>query len=178
ADRAAGELAAPWPGLARRAALSLQDTLAADLDAAVAGTELARRPPRWWRVAGALQLGLALAAAAGALWLLALAGLGYLRVDDVVPTPEVEGIPVPTALFGGGVLAGLLLSLLAGFAVRAGARRRARRAERALSRRVEAVGERAVVGPVEEELAAQQRLREALAIAGEAPDRRRVLIAS
>ncbi|MET0685588.1 MAG: GTPase [Solirubrobacteraceae bacterium] len=178
ADRAAGELAAPWPGLARRAALSLQDTLAADLDAAVAGTELARRPPRWWRVAGALQLGLALAAAAGALWLLALAGLGYLRVDDVVPTPEMEGIPVPTALFGGGVLAGLLLSLLAGFAVRAGARRRARRAERALSRRVEAVGERAVVGPVEEELAAQQRLREALAIAGEAPDRRRVLIAS
>jgi GTP-binding protein EngB required for normal cell division len=178
ADRAAGELAAPWPGLARRAALSQEGTLAADLDTAVAGTELARRPPRWWRVAGTLQLGLALAAAAGALWLLALAGLGYLRVDDVVPTPEVEGIPVPTGLFGGGVLAGLLLSLLAGFAVRAGARRRARRAERALSRRVEAVGERAVVAPVEEELAAQQRLRDALAIAGEAPDRRRVLIAS
>ena len=76
---------------------------------------------------------------------------------------------MPTALLGGGALAGLLLSLLAGFAVRAGARRRARKAERALSRRVEAVGERAVVAPVEEELAAQQRLREALAIAGGRP---------
>jgi GTP-binding protein EngB required for normal cell division len=178
ADRAAGELAPPWPGLARRAALSLQDSLAADLDAAVTGTELARRPPRWWRAAGTLQLLLALAAAAGALWLLVLAGLGYLQVDDVVPMPEVAGIPLPTALLGGGVLAGLLLSLLAGFAVRAGARRRARKAERALARRVAAVGERAVVAPVEEELAAQRRLRAALEIAVDVPERRRVLIAS
>jgi len=178
ADRAAGDLPAPWPGLARRAALSQEDTLAADLDAAVSGTELARRPPRWWRVAGALQLLLAIAVAAGALWLLALAGLGYLQIDDVVPTPDVGGIPLPTALLGGGVLAGLLVALLAGLAVRAGARRRARKAERALSRRVEAVGERAVVAPVEAELAAQKGLREALAVATDVPERRRVLIAS
>ena len=178
ADRAAGDLPAPWPGLARRAALSQEGTLAADLDAAVSGTELARRPPRWWRVAGALQLLLAVAVAAGALWLLALAGLGYLQIDDVVPTPDVGGIPLPTALLGGGALAGLLVALLAGLAVRAGARRRARKAERALARRVEAVGERAVVAPVEAELAAQQRLREALAVAADVPERRRVLIAS
>jgi GTP-binding protein EngB required for normal cell division len=178
ADRAAGELAAPWPGLARRAALSQEEALAAELDAAVTGTELTRRPPRWWRVVGVLQLLLAIAVAAGALWLLALAGLGYLQVDDVVPTPDVAGIPVPTALLGGGALAGLLLSLLAGVAVRAGARRRARRAERRLSRGVEAVGARLVVAPVEAELAAQQRLREALEIAGDVPKRRGVLIAS
>ena len=54
ADRAAGDLPAPWPGLARRAALSQEDD-------ARRATWTPRSParsspggaPRWWRVAGA-----------------------------------------------------------------------------------------------------------------------------
>jgi GTP-binding protein EngB required for normal cell division len=178
ADRAAGDLPAPWPALARRAALAQDAELPARLDAAVAGTDLKLRTPRWWRLAGALQLLLALATLAGGLWLLALAGLGYLRLDDVVPTPEIAGVPAPTLLLGGGALLGLLLALLAGLAVRAGARRRGRVAERALLARVETVGQEAVVAPVEAELEARQRLADALASAGTGRDRGRVLIAS
>ena len=59
ADRAAGDLPAPWPALARRAALAGDSTLPARLDAAVSGTDLKLRTPRWWRLAGLLQLLLA-----------------------------------------------------------------------------------------------------------------------
>jgi GTP-binding protein EngB required for normal cell division len=178
ADRAAGDLPAPWPGLARRAALAGEDALPARLDAAVSGTDLKLRTPRWWRLAGALQLLLALATGVGGLWLLALAGLGYLRVDDVVPTPEAGGIPIPTLLLGGGILAGLVLAFLAGFAVRAGARRRARVAQRALRARVADVAEELVVAPVEAELAAQPQLAAALATAEGTRNRSRIVIAS
>jgi hypothetical protein len=82
-----------------------------------------------------------------------------------VPTPKVEGFAVPTLLLIGGVLLGLLVAFLAGLAIRAGARRRARVAERALRASVEAVGEEHVVAPVEAELDAHRRLCAALATA-------------
>jgi hypothetical protein len=144
----------------------------------VSGTDLKLRTPRWWRLAGLLQLLLAVAAGAGALWLLALAGLGYLRVDDVVPTPEAGGIPIPTVLLGGGVVAGLVLAFLAGVAVRTGARRRARVAERALRARVAEVAEEVVVAPVQAEIAASRRLAEVLVIAGGTRERRGIFVAS
>ena len=43
--------------------------------------------------------------------MLALAGLGYLQLGDEIPTPDVEGIALPTLLLGGGVLAGLVLAV-------------------------------------------------------------------
>ena len=132
----------------------------------MSGTDLRMRTPRWWRAAGAVQALLAVLAIGGALWLLALAGLGYLQLDDAIPTPEVEGFPLPTLLLGGGALAGLLLATLAGVAVRVGAKRRARVAERALEARVRAAGDELVIAPVEAELDARRRLREALAAAG------------
>jgi hypothetical protein len=133
------------------------------------------RTPRWWRAAGALQVMLAVLVLGGALWLLALAGLGYLQLDDAIPTPELEGFPVPTLLVGGGVLAGLLLAALAGFAIRAGARRRARVAAKALETRVRATGEQLVIAPVEAELDARRRLAAALDAAG-ATDLNRSLV--
>ena len=39
-----------------------------------------------------------LVALAGALWLLALVVLGFFQLDDVVPLPRVEGLPLPTLL--------------------------------------------------------------------------------
>jgi GTP-binding protein EngB required for normal cell division len=176
AHGAAGELPEPWPGLVRRVATAHEDELADRLDRAVAGVDLRMRRPLWWRVAGVLQTVLATAVAAGALWLLALAGLAWLRVDDAVPTPEVRGIPLPTLLLGGGALLGLLLALLARVANGVSARRRARAAERALRRRVHDVAAELVVAPVEAELAARADLCAAVAVAaGTAPGRRRLL---
>ena len=166
AGRASGDLPQPWPQLVRQAALAREQELPARLEAAVAGTDLRLRTPRWWRVAGLLQVGLALACIAGALWLVALAALGYLQLDDAIPTPEAEGFPIPTLLLGGGALAGIVLALIAGFAIRAGARRRARVAERALRARVQAVGEEFVIAPVTAELEARERLCRAIAAAG------------
>jgi hypothetical protein len=157
ADASAG-LGGRWPALVRAAATSGEQELPARLDRAVAGADLHARPPRWWRVAGLLQGLLALAVAAGALWLLALVALAYLRLDDVVPVPEVRGVAVPTWLLLGGAAAGVLLGLLARIVNGAAAARRARAAERSLRRRVAEVGEELVVAPVAAELAAYERL--------------------
>ena len=70
-----------------------------------------------------LQLALAIAAVAGAVWLGLLAFGAYLRLPDV-PTPEYRGIPIPTGLLVGGVILGLLLALLARRLASIGAKRR------------------------------------------------------
>jgi hypothetical protein len=165
AGDAARGLPDPWPSLARRAATASTPELADRLDRAVAGAELRMTRPRWWKPVRALQLALAAVALAGLLWLAALAGLGYLQLDDVVPTPDLAGIPAPTALLGGGLLAGVLVAFLARLANGFGARRRARRARRALDERVGAVADELVIAPLEAELAAHGRLRRALASA-------------
>jgi GTP-binding protein EngB required for normal cell division len=164
----ARDLPDPWPSLARRAATASEDTLPGRLDRAVGGAELKVTRPRWWLLASGLQKLLALAAVAGLVWLVALAALGWLRLDDAIPTPEVEGFPVPTLLLAGGLLLGLLLALLAGRLNRIGARRRARRARRALDARVEDVAADAVLAPVDEELAVHDRLCKAAAAAARA----------
>jgi len=102
----------------------------------------------------------------GALWLLALAALGYLQLGDVIPTPDVEGFALPTVLLLGGLLLGLLFSALFRWLNSIGARRRARRAAKALRRRIEAVADEQILAPVEEELAARERLCAAIAKAG------------
>jgi hypothetical protein len=98
-------------------------------------------------------------------------------LEEVVPLPDVAGIPLPTALLVGGALAGMLLALLARVVNGIGARRRARRAARSLRARVAQVGDELVIGPVEDELAVHARLDDALARAlGERrrrPSRRR-----
>jgi len=163
AARASDGLPDPWPALARRAATSHEDALPDRLDRAVAGAELPSRRPLWWALAGLLQRGLALCAVVGALWLLAIAALGWLQLDAVVPVPEVEGFPLPTLLLLGGALLGLLLAFLAGWANRVGARRRGRRAERALHERVGTVADELVVEPLRAELAVRGELCAALA---------------
>jgi GTP-binding protein EngB required for normal cell division len=166
ADRAVGDLPAPWPTLVRDTATENEGRVADRLDRAVGGADLRVTRPRWWSVAAVLQRLLAVAVAAGFLWLLALAIFGYLRVDDVIPTPELGGIPVPTGLLVGGALAGIVLAVLARVVNGGGARRRSRAAARALRRQVEEVAQELVIGPVERELEAHERLRSSLATAG------------
>ena len=174
ADVAAG-LPEPWPSLARRAALAHAPELDETLDRAIAGAELRLRTPRWWAPVRWLQRLLAALTLAGALWLLVLAGLGYLQLEDAVPIPDVIGVPVPTLLLAGGLAAGLLLALLARIANRFGARRRAARARRALQARVLAVADELVIAPLEAELGVHAALVEALdaALAERGTGRRR-----
>ena len=158
ADGAAAGLPPPWPRLVREAATAADDSVADRLDRAVAGADLGVSRPRWWRLAGLLQGLLALAVALGGVWLAALAVFGWLRIEDVVPLPEVEDIPIPTWLLLAGAAAGLLLAFLARLVNGLGANRRARRAAKALRARVEAVAGELVTDPLERELAVREQL--------------------
>ncbi|MEA2319230.1 MAG: hypothetical protein QOD44_3419 [Solirubrobacteraceae bacterium] len=163
AARAAEGLPDPWPALVRGAATGAEEELGDRLDRAVAGTPLPDRRPRWWSVFGVLQRALAAAAAVGALWLVALAVLGYLQLQDAVPTPDLAGFPVPTVLLLGGLLLGLLLGGLTRWANGIGARRRGRGAARRLRDGVSDVAEVGILAPVAAELEAFRALCSALA---------------
>jgi hypothetical protein len=155
-----------WRDDLRRTVEDVEDRLADRLDRTVAGTDLGPdRTPLWQRAVGGLQWLLALVALVGALWLLALVLLGFFQLDEIVPLPRVEGLPLPTLLAVGGLLAGLLLALLARPLVAVRARRRGRTAERRLREAIDAVAEDEVIAPmaaVREDVA---RFRAALAAA-------------
>lgn len=165
ADGAAEGLPQPWPRLVRGLAVAADDRVADRLDRAVAGADLGVSSPRWWRVAGLLQNLLALLVLAGAVWLVALVLLGWLRIEDVVPLPKVEGIPIPTGLLLGGAAAGIVLAFVARLLNGAGANRRARRAARALRHQVDEVGQELVVEPVDRELGVREELCAAISTA-------------
>jgi hypothetical protein len=138
-----------WRDDLRRTVEVSEGELADRLDRAVAGTDLGPdRVPLWQRAAGALQWLLALVALAGASWLLTLVVLGFFQLDDVVPLPRVEGLPLPTLLVGGGLLTGVLLALVSRPLVRMRARRRARAADRRLRAAIDAVAEEEVLAPM------------------------------
>jgi GTP-binding protein EngB required for normal cell division len=152
ARTAAGDGLPPaWRDELRRAGELSEEGLADRLDQAVAGTDLGpERVPLWQRAVGGLQWLVTLVALVGALWLLVLAVLGWLQLDDVVPLPRVQGFPLPTLLLVAGLLAGILLALLARPLVLAGARRRGRRARERLTARVGDVAREQVLEPLEE----------------------------
>jgi GTP-binding protein EngB required for normal cell division len=166
AAAAADGLPDPWPRLVREAATRNEAAATDVLTATMGGVDLRLREPRWWRVVDGLQRVLLAVAAAGALWLLVLVGLAWLRLDDVVPTPEFHGLEIPTLLAVGGTLAGLLVALLARAVNGVGARRRARRAERRLRSRVAEIADAQIVAPVEAEIETRTRLCDAVRRAG------------
>ena len=132
----------------------------------MAGTDLGPdRVPLWQRAVGGLQWLLALVALAGALWLLVLVALGFFQLDEVVPLPRVQGIPVPTLLLAGGLLAGLLLALVARPLVGLRARRRRRAAERRLRAAIDAVAADELLGPMADVREDADRFAEAVAAA-------------
>lgn len=165
ADSASEGLPAPWPALVRRAASTDEERVGDRLDLAVRSSRLDTGPPGWWRLASILQWLLAATALVGLAWI-ALAGVaGYFRIEDVVPLPDVAGAPIPTWLALGGLVLGVVLSLLTRLVNSAGARRRQRAAERALRPGIESVAHELVLAPIERELAAHEALRRSLAVA-------------
>jgi len=110
---------------------------------------------------------LVLAAVAGALWLGALAVMGYLQLPEP-STPSYLGVPVPTLMLLGGVTTGLLLALACRLLVRWSARSKARSADRRLRGAITDVAERMVLEPIETELAAYRTTRDGLAVAAKA----------
>ena len=158
AASAAEGLPDPWPGLVREAATRDEAVSTTELSERMGQVDLRMTRPRWWTAVNWLQRALLAVAVAGALWLVALAALGWFQLGDIVPTPELEGFAIPTLMVIAGILAGLLVAFLARLVVGAGARRRARAAERALRRRVGEVADARVVHPVEAEIAAREAL--------------------
>ncbi|HWB37378.1 MAG TPA: ABC transporter, partial [Rugosimonospora sp.] len=151
----------PWPDAVTAAARARADDLPDALDQAVTGTDLGLRTPVWWRLVGALQWLVTLAALVGLLWLGLRLLFAALALPDIV-TPRVGRVPVPTALLVGGLLAGLLIAVLTRPLVGAGARRAARRATNRLRDSVSQVAEALVVEPVRAVLGRYQRARDAL----------------
>ncbi|MFC3503610.1 GTPase [Micromonospora krabiensis] len=162
ADRAAADLPAAWPGAVTTAARSRLADLPDALDRAVAGTDLGLgRRPVWWRVVGAVQWLVTLAALAGLGWLVlgyALRALGLPELDN----PTVGEAPLPTVLLLGGLLAGLVVAALTRPVVRWAARRARARAEQRLTVAVAAVGDEYVLAPVRVVLASYAEARDAL----------------
>jgi hypothetical protein len=87
--------------------------------------------------------------------------LAYLQLP---PLPEVtwRGMPAPTVLVIGGVLAGLLLAGLARIGVEVGARRRTAKARQSLHAAIGRVTRELVVEPVKTEQARYESARLAL----------------
>jgi hypothetical protein len=92
--------------------------------------------------------------------------LGFFQLDDVVPLPRVEGLPLPTLLLVGGLLAGALLAVVARPIVGLRARRRGRAADRRLRIAVDAVAEEHLLAPMAELREDAARFREAVLTAG------------
>ena len=170
ADRAVEGLPAPWPRLVRDAATQSEAQLPDRLDRAVSGTDLHVGRPRWWRAAAVLQRVFAAATIVGMLWLLALAVLGYLHIDEVVPLPELWDVPVPTLLLLGGIAAGVVFAIVFRLVNAASGRRRGRSAARSLRKQIDEVSKELVLGPVEAELESYAQLRKAIEAAN--PGRR------
>jgi len=149
ADDASAGMTRPWSAAVRRASTSRLEELGDRLDAALGATDLgAARVPMWAGAVRVLQWLLVLSALLGGVWLGVLAVMGYLQLP-APETPSASGIPWPTLMLLGGVLAGVLLALVCRALVAWTARRRARAADRRLRRAISEVSAELVVEPVQ-----------------------------
>jgi GTP-binding protein EngB required for normal cell division len=162
ADQAAQGLTRGWADEIRRAARSAEDALPDRVDRAIATTDLdLAQHRRWWQLIRVLQWLLVATVVVGLGWLGLSFLLAYLQLP---PLPDVVwwGLPAPTVLVVGGVLAGLLLAGLARIGVEVGARRRTTKARQSLRAAIARVTGELVVEPVKAEQARYESARLAL----------------
>ena len=162
ADQAAHGLPRGWADQIKRAARSAEDALPDRVDRAIATTDLdLARHRRWWQLIRVLQWLLVAAVLVGLGWLALSFVLAYFQLP---PLPDVLwwGLPAPTVLSIGGVLAGLLLAGLARIGVEVGARRRTAKARQSLRAAIARVTGELVIEPVKAEQARYESARVAL----------------
>ncbi|GAA2099299.1 50S ribosome-binding GTPase [Microlunatus panaciterrae] len=162
ADEVSAGLSRGWVDAVKAAARSQHALLPDSLDRAMATTDLdLDRHRRWWTLVRILQWLLVVVVLAGLGWLGSAFVFLYLQLP---PLPRVAwwGLPAPTVLVVGGVIAGLLLAGLSRIGVEVGARRRAARAGRALRAAIGSVSKTRVLDPVTAELERYEQARLAL----------------
>lgn len=162
ADEAAQGLTRGWADEIKQAARSSEDALPDRVDRAVATTDLdLAQHRRWWQLVRVLQWLLVATVIVGLGWLGLAFLLAYLQLP---PLPKVTwwGLPAPTVLAVGGVLAGLLLAGLARIFVEIGARRRTAKARQSLRAAIARVTGELVIAPVKAEQDRYEKARLAL----------------
>jgi GTP-binding protein EngB required for normal cell division len=162
ADEAAQGLTRGWADEIKQAARSSEDALPDRVDRAVATTDLdLAQHRRWWQLVRVLQWLLVATVIVGLGWLGLAFLLAYLQLP---PLPKVTwwGLPAPTVLAIGGVLAGLLLAGLARIFVEVGARRRTAKARQSLRAAIARVTGELVIDPVKAEQDRYEKARLAL----------------
>jgi GTP-binding protein EngB required for normal cell division len=162
ADEAAQGLTRGWVDEIKQAARSSEDALPDRVDRAIAATDLdLAQHRRWWQLVRVLQWLLLATVIVGLGWLGLAFLLAYLQLP---PLPKVTwwGLPAPTVLAIGGVLAGLLLAGLARIFVEVGARRRTAKARQSLRAAIARVTGELVIDPVKAEQDRYEKARLAL----------------
>ena len=162
ADEAAQGLTRGWADEIKQAARSSEDALPDRVDRAIATTDLdLAQHRRWWQLVRVLQWLLMGTVIVGLGWLGLAFLLAYLQLP---PLPKVTwwGLPAPTVLAVGGVLAGLLLAGLARIFVEIGARRRTAKARQSLRAAIARVTGELVIAPVKAEQDRYEKARLAL----------------
>ena len=162
ADEAAQGLTRGWADEIKQAARSSEDALPDRVDRAIATTDLdLAQHRRWWQLVRVLQWLLVATVIVGLGWLGLAFLLAYLQLP---PLPKVTwwGLPAPTVLAIGGVLAGLLLAGLARIFVEVGARRRTAKARQSLRAAIARVTGELVIAPVKAEQDRYEKARLAL----------------
>lgn len=165
ADEGTAGLPATWREVGIDAAHSSAAHLPDILDRALVETDLGtERTPVWWQLLRFLQWLLIAAVVVGLGWLTINLALLYFGLPALpsVPVGFTDGpqIPLPTALVGGGLLLGFVLSVLARVFVGLGARSAQRRAGRRLRRRIAQIARADVLAPLEAELDRHRRSRD------------------
>lgn len=169
ADTAAAGLAAPWKAAVRTASESALENLPADLDLAIARTNLPVKGSWWWALVGVVQWVTITAGVLGALWLIGASLLPTFGMPAVliprVETGPLEGWAIPTLVIITAVLVGVLLGLLSAALSALTAAGRRRRTRRRLLASISEVVQRAVVQPVSAELDRARAVAAALVVA-------------
>ncbi|MBW8171766.1 50S ribosome-binding GTPase [Ornithinimicrobium sp. Arc0846-15] len=160
ADRASEGLPPLWADAVSRAASPDDSSLADGLDQAVFSTSLRTGNPFWWSLLRFLQFVLAVATVVGFVWLAAIGVIGWLQMDIGVPT--WGPLPIPAVLFVGGILAGLLLAMIARAMAGAGAKRRRALVEKRMDESVGKVAKQHIRVPVTTVLDRHRQTRQQL----------------
>ena len=162
AERVSEGLPEPWPEAVAAASRSRLHDVPDALDVAVARADLGvATRPLWWRAVGSAQWLGALVALAGLTWLIVRYLLLFLGLPDL-SGPDVGRVPLPTVMLAGGLLFGLLTSIVVRPIVNRAARRVRLRVERRLRLAIAEVAATYIVAPIREVLRAYADARHAL----------------